>query len=853
MTNPEASPHAKSKNVIKAIELLAQKQLDPKDVLDLAKQLKGERAFGYGRKLLAHALEHPAYEPDERLRLKLSQLRALCTYKDPDLPHDSRLDEAFKILNEADPLAKSNDHETLGLAGAIYKRKWEFGSQKQNLERSLAYYRRGYFLSRDAGWDKDYGYTAINTAFVLDLLAVQEKNEAVKAGAFSDMAAERFAEADVVRKDIVTGVLPLSEQDPKLATAWWYLVTVGEAFFGLGEFKQALVWFKKAAALPNVPGWERESTARQLACLLSLRRQRGEEDATGEEGEKVLRDFLGDDAANSVLIGKIGLALSGGGFRASLYHIGVLARLAELDVLRHVEVLSCVSGGSIIGAHYYLEIRKLLQTKSQAQITGQDYVNIVQRIEKDFLAGVQTNIRVSVVANPLAVLKMIVWPGYSRTNRLGELYENRLFAKVKDGEEKRDRFISRLWIKPVGEREDFSPKEDNWKRTAKVPILILNATTLNTGHNWQFTASWMGEPPAGIDGEIDANLRLRRVYYEDAPDGLKDIRLGYAVAASSCVPGLFEPLPLSGLYQDITVRLVDGGVHDNQGTVGLLDQNCNVLLVSDASGQMSSVQQPDNGLFNVLFRSKSILEERVRIAQYHDLDTRRRSSLLQGLMFIHLKKELAVRPVDWVGCQVPSPPRVNKAITGYGINTQYQGALAAIRTDLDSFTDNEAHALMLSGYRMTEKYFSLAMPEWYQKGTTSEPWGFLKINARLGQGQTSECLFKQLRAGAMMAFKVWQLLLPLKILAVILGLGLCYLCYKFWSVQLLTVTLGTILTLLISVIVNRVFGPWVWKLLNYSKTLKEIGLGIVLVVIGLLAAWIHLLIFDRMYLKQGRK
>src|SRR6185369_11248492 len=180
---------------------------------------------------------------------------------------------------------------------------------------------------------------------------------------------------------------------------WWYLVTVGEAFFGLGEFKQALVWFKKAAALPNVPGWERESTARQLACLLSLRRQRGEEDATGEEGEKVLRDFLGDDAANSVLIGKIGLALSGGGFRASLYHIGVLARLAELDVLRHVEVLSCVSGGSIIGAHYYLEIRKLLQTKSQAQITGQDYVNIVQRIEKDFLAGVQTNIRVSVVAN----------------------------------------------------------------------------------------------------------------------------------------------------------------------------------------------------------------------------------------------------------------------------------------------------------------------------------------------------------------------------------------------------------------------------------------------------------------------
>lgn len=31
---------------------------------------------------------------------------------------------------------------------------------------------------------------------------------------------------------------------------------------------------------------------------------------------------------------KLGLALSGGGFRASLFHIGVLARLAERDLLR---------------------------------------------------------------------------------------------------------------------------------------------------------------------------------------------------------------------------------------------------------------------------------------------------------------------------------------------------------------------------------------------------------------------------------------------------------------------------------------------------------------------------------------
>lgn len=42
---------------------------------------------------------------------------------------------------------------------------------------------------------------------------------------------------------------------------------------------------------------------------------------------------------------KPGLALSAGRFRASLFHIRVLARLAELDPLRHVEVLFTVSGG----------------------------------------------------------------------------------------------------------------------------------------------------------------------------------------------------------------------------------------------------------------------------------------------------------------------------------------------------------------------------------------------------------------------------------------------------------------------------------------------------------------------------
>ena len=43
----------------------------------------------------------------------------------------------------------------------------------------------------------------------------------------------------------------------------------------------------------------------------------------------------------------IGLALSGGGYRATLFHLGSLRRLAELGVLDHVSHVSSVSGGAI--------------------------------------------------------------------------------------------------------------------------------------------------------------------------------------------------------------------------------------------------------------------------------------------------------------------------------------------------------------------------------------------------------------------------------------------------------------------------------------------------------------------------
>lgn len=51
---------------------------------------------------------------------------------------------------------------------------------------------------------------------------------------------------------------------------------------------------------------------------------------------------------------RIGLALSGGGFRATLFHLGVVAAFRDLGRLTDLSVISCVSGGSIIGAHLVL-------------------------------------------------------------------------------------------------------------------------------------------------------------------------------------------------------------------------------------------------------------------------------------------------------------------------------------------------------------------------------------------------------------------------------------------------------------------------------------------------------------------
>jgi tetratricopeptide (TPR) repeat protein len=386
-------PRDDTENMKKAHSILEGKHETPKKLLALAKDLKKEKRFGLARKLLNRALQDSEIEKDINLKLEIGQQLSLCTYKDPDLPIGDRLERALKILNKADDLLETNNQETLGLAGAVYKRIWEVDGQKQNLERSLSYYDRGY----GQGPVNDCGYTGINAAYVLDQLASLEEAQAIEAGADSDLAKERRERAKSIRDDLVSLLPELAEKNNELEEQYWFLVTIAEAYYGLGRFQEALPWLKKAAALPDVPPWEFETTARQLISIVRLQNDIDGLTQKVEDTEawEVLQEFLGDNVqgVRSAFVGKVGLGLSGGGFRASLFHIGVLAKLAELDVLRHVEVLSCVSGGSIIGAHYYLELRKLFKEKQDDQISRDDYIEIVKRISEQFLAGVQRNIK----------------------------------------------------------------------------------------------------------------------------------------------------------------------------------------------------------------------------------------------------------------------------------------------------------------------------------------------------------------------------------------------------------------------------------------------------------------------------
>jgi predicted acylesterase/phospholipase RssA len=889
----------------------------PGEIYALAMKLMDFNEFGFARRLLGRVRSMDGWLPPRPSFVKVGQQHALCTYKDPDLPASDRFQRALEILDELDPLRMepAEEKESCGLRGAIFKRRWQIQGQAADLEQAFGWYTKGYEIGRSVGPDAakglevalDCGYTGINAAYVLDLLTREEARRLGSIGVTTAAAAQRYRTAQEIRRRVVA-VLDPSEAPSggeRPAPPWWLQATLAEAHLGVGNFDDAiesLRAFNRAKGLSpgppltEVPPWEFESSITQLVSLADLQgeitgrldlsvlpeaeRPKFSGDQFRLRATDALRSYLGDKAplVDRAERGKIGLALSGGGFRASLFHIGVLAYLAEKDLLRHVEVLSCVSGGSIVGTHAYLEIRRLLQEKADRDITRSDYVEIVKRVERDFLAGIQRNIRCHAYGSILANLRALIQPSYTTTRKLGDLYERFLFSRVEGNRKDWKRYVSDLFVRPKGEDELFQPKYDNWRRSTKVPMLVLNATTLNTGHNWQFTASWMGEPPISLDDEIEANYRLRRMYYHEAPilrdrwrsrllrafapPDYRHFRLGEAVAASSCVPGLFEPLMLPDLYPGKAVRLVDGGVFDNQGVASLLEQDCNGMIVSDASGQTESDDHPSGSRLPVALRSFSVSMERVREAQFRELAARQRSGLLKKLAFMHLKKDLDADPVNWRDCQDPieasdeaRPASSRCVLTTYGMQKSIQDLLSRIRTDLDSFTDLEAFALMQSGYRQA----ATTCASLGGSNEPSVPWRFRQVDELLRQSGESdrpnlhfEEVSRQLKIGSGTLFKVWRTSRTLGVIgwAALFGLAgaVALLWWSYWNVPVITYgKLG--LTILLGAL--GLLLPQLVALIRYRQTIRSFGLRSVLRIVLALVIRLHLVTFDRLFLYLG--
>lgn len=453
---------------------------------------------------------------------------------------------------------------------------------------------------------------------------------------------------------------------------------------------------------------------------------------------------------------RLGLALSGGGFRAAFYHIGVLARMAELGILKHIESISTVSGGSIVGAAYYLLLKNLLESKADDEITDSDYIGLVQKLESHLLGAVQKNLRMRTFTNPFKNMRMIL-PNYSRSDSIGELYERHIYRPLINTGNRRIR-MSDLLIQPKGVVQPFHPWDTangNPRRTHKVPVLMLDATSLNSGHNWYFTAMSMGEvPPRNLTfRDIDKKDRYRRMRYEEITTRKPYFLLGNAVAASAGVPGIFPPMAISDLYKDRQVQLVDGGVYDNQGVSSLLDPDCvcTDFIVSDASGQIDATDRPRTDILSVLAASSSVLTRRVREEVVNNL----MQTQDRHVAYFHLTRGLFVRDIDFNNQPETDAPSEKMGMgivpsDSFDVSEEAQRALSRIRTDLDSFTDVEAGCLEADGYQMSKPEL-LKLKPYVSSQSLQGNWQFSQYQSKLKAGDPRT--LKQLEQGRYKFFK----------------------------------------------------------------------------------------------------
>jgi NTE family protein len=228
----------------------------------------------------------------------------------------------------------------------------------------------------------------------------------------------------------------------------------------------------------------------------------------------------------------IGLALSGGGFRATLFHIGSGWRLLELGVLPRVARISSVSGGSIFAGTLASHWEELTCDFSVA-----NYQRLVVEPLRQFC-------RLPIDA--VAIGEGLFTPWKTASDSVESKYREMLFQSSLD-------------------------------RLVDSPRFVFNATNLQTGRSFRFSKPYMGDYRIGL-------IRNPR------------LSLAKVVAASSAFPPFLSPVVIDNPGQfeavegaDLNGRpeyterlyLCDGGVYDNLGLETVWNRY-QTVLVSDA-------------------------------------------------------------------------------------------------------------------------------------------------------------------------------------------------------------------------------------------------------------------------------
>jgi predicted acylesterase/phospholipase RssA len=234
---------------------------------------------------------------------------------------------------------------------------------------------------------------------------------------------------------------------------------------------------------------------------------------------------------------KLGLALSGGGFRAAAFHLGVLRGLHGCGLLDEVDTVSGVSGGALLAAAY-------------ACRGDRDFGAFEARLRAFLTRDLKRRVLLAAL-RPDRALRLVVQPTYSLTEVLAEVVDREVLG---------GRTLGSL--------------------AGRAPRLVLNATCINHGTGFRFTPERIG------DWMVSTTDR----------DVLGRFPVARAVAASAAFPGGFAPLVIRRGELGASRRLprelllTDGGVDDNFGVEPLAE--CDAVLVSDGSYPFETSERP---------------------------------------------------------------------------------------------------------------------------------------------------------------------------------------------------------------------------------------------------------------------